>query len=82
MADNKIFAKLASDYRKPDATTVFSPREYEGVVWNLPVGDLLYVGRATEEKLAELNIFTIGHLAHADRARPGEKAGEMGRLPA
>lgn len=78
VADNKIFAKLASDYRKPDATTVFSPREYEGVVWNLPVGDLLYVGRATEEKLAELNIFAIGHLAHADRARLVKKLGKWG----
>lgn len=77
VANNKIFAKLASDYRKPDATTVFSPQNYAAVN-ALPVGALLYVGRATEEKLAKLNLFTIGHLACADRARLVEKLGKWG----
>lgn len=45
---NKIFAKLGSDLKKPDATTEISRRAFRDIVWPLPVGDLLYVGRATK----------------------------------
>ncbi len=48
---NKIFAKLGSDIKKPDATTVISKDSYKVVAWPLPVEDLLYVGRATTRKL-------------------------------
>lgn len=60
---NKVFAKLGSDYKKPDAVTVFSPENYRGLIFPLPVRDLLYIGPATERKLRSRGIFTIGDLA-------------------
>lgn len=60
---NKIFAKLGSDLKKPDATTVISMLNYKETVWPLPVQELLYVGRATQKKLNRRNILTIGDLA-------------------
>ena len=62
---SKIFAKLGSDYKKPDAVTVISKDNYKDIVWPLPVGDLLYVGRATKRKLNNIAINTIGDLAVA-----------------
>ena len=62
---NKIFAKLGSDYKKPDAVTVFTPENYRDKVWPLPASDLLGVGRATERKLALRGIHTIGDIAAA-----------------
>ncbi len=61
---NKIFAKLGSDYKKPDAVTVITKDNYKDIVWKLKASDLLYVGRATERKLHKLGIFTIGDLAN------------------
>ena len=63
---NKIFAKLGSDYKKPDATTVITRENMEQIVYPLPVSDLLYVGRATKEKLYTLGIRTIGDCARFD----------------
>lgn len=63
---NKIFAKLGSDYKKPDAVTVFRRDNWREKIAPLPVGDLLYVGRATERKLRKYGIHTIGELAEAD----------------
>lgn len=63
---NKIFAKLGSDLKKPDATTVISRENYRDVVWSLPVKELLYVGRATNIKLNKHLIRTIGDLATSD----------------
>jgi DNA polymerase-4 len=60
---NKIFAKLGSDIKKPDATTVISEDNYKAVAWPLPVDELLYVGRATRQKLQRIGICTIGELA-------------------
>ena len=64
---NKVFAKLGSDLRKPDATTAISPRDFREKIWPLPVQTLLYVGRATQNKLQRYGIRTIGELARADR---------------
>lgn len=61
---NKIFAKLGSDYKKPDATTEITRDNYRSVAWSLPVSDLLYVGPATTRKLAGYGIRTIGDLAN------------------
>ena len=61
---NKIFAKLGSDIKKPDAVTVISPENYKEVVWRLPVEDLLFVGKATKKKFSSLSIKTIGDLAN------------------
>lgn len=63
---SKIFAKLGSDMKKPDAVTVVSRENYKDTAWKLPVSDLLYVGPATTRKLATYNIHTIGDLANAD----------------
>ena len=65
---NKVFTKLGSDYKKPDATTVITRENYRQVVWALPVGDLLYVGPATAKKLGRYGIRTIGALARASPA--------------
>lgn len=63
---NKVFAKLGSDYKKPDAVTVFTRENFRDLVWPLPVSDLLYVGRATTKKLMDRGVCTIGELANAD----------------
>ena len=60
---NKIFAKLGSDMKKPDAVTVITKENFRDKVWPLPASDLLYVGRATTRKLAKYNVHTIGELA-------------------
>ncbi len=63
---NKVFAKLGSDLKKPDATTVISPENYKELVWSLPVTDLLFVGRATAKKLDSIGVRSIGQLAACD----------------
>lgn len=64
---NKIFAKLGSDIKKPDATTVITKENFRDIVWPLPVGELLYVGRSTRNKLQNRAIATIGDLANRDQ---------------
>ena len=66
MSFNKIFAKLGSDMKKPDAVTVIPADSFREKVWPLPVGDLLFVGPATRRKLADMNVRTIGDLARFD----------------
>ncbi|HEY8423153.1 MAG TPA: DNA polymerase IV [Clostridia bacterium] len=63
---NKIYAKLGSDMKKPDAITVITKENYKQKVFPLSVDNLLYVGKATKAKLAKLNIRTIGDLAECD----------------
>lgn len=63
---NKTFAKLGSDYKKPDATTVIDRKSYKDILFPLPVGDMMYIGRHTVPKLKMLGINTIGDLANAD----------------
>lgn len=60
---NKAFAKLGSDYRKPDAVTVIDKQGYRQMIWPLPASELLYVGPATTKKLEGMGIRTIGELA-------------------
>ncbi len=62
---NKIFAKLGSDIKKPDAITQISKQNYRNVVWPLPAQELLYVGRATRRKLNAYGIMTIGDIANS-----------------
>lgn len=63
---NKVFAKLASDLKKPDATTVIPRSQMESLVWPLDITSLLYVGKVTAQKLRSLNINTIGDIARTD----------------
>lgn len=62
---NKIFAKLGSDMKKPDAITCISESDFKEKVWPLPASELIYVGRATTKKLAIYGIRTIGDIASA-----------------
>ena len=75
---NKIFAKLGSDYKKPDATTVITVDNFRRLVWPLPVTDLLYVGRAAARVLAQYGVTTIGDLAAFDRLALTELLGKQG----
>lgn len=60
---NKIFAKLGSDMKKPDAVTVIPEDSFREKIWDLPASDMLGVGRATSKKLSGYGIHTIGELA-------------------
>lgn len=66
VSSNKLLAKMAGDFRKPDLVHTLFPDEISVKMWPLPVSDLFYVGRATNKKLLNLGITTIGQLAHAD----------------
>ena len=61
---NRIFAKLGSDMKKPDATTVIDSAHFQETIWPLPASDLLYVGKATARKLAGYGIHTIGAVSY------------------
>ena len=74
----RVFAKLGSDYKKPDATTVLDREHYRAVAYPLPVSALLFAGRKSTEALRRLGIVTIGDLAAADRKLVAARLGEMG----
>lgn len=75
---NKIFAKLGSDYKKPDAITTMGQDEYRQKAWPLPASDLLYVGRSTQKKLARIGIRSIGDIALMDPEILRSLLGKMG----
>ncbi len=64
---NKIFAKMGSDYKKPDATTVISRDNYKEILWPLDIRAMFFVGKVTADKLHDFGIKTIGELARADK---------------
>ena len=79
ISSNKLLAKIAGDFEKPDKIHTLFPEEIPEKMWPLPVRDLFLVGRATEKKLRGMGIYTIGDLAAADPAmlrrrlyKPGE----------
>ena len=75
---NKTFAKMGSDYKKPDATTVISRENYRELLWPLPIGELLFVGKVGAALLQEHGIMTIGDLAEADPKALALWMGKMG----
>ena len=77
---NKIFAKFGSDYQKPDAITEITHTNYQKIVWPQPVGDLLYVGRATVRKLKQRGIETVGALAQTPSDILRGWFGKMGEI--
>jgi len=77
---NKIFAKLGSDYKKPDAVTEITRSSFRDIVHPLPVDDLLYVGRATGRKLRGMGIYTIGALAQFPCELLCERLGRIGQV--
>ncbi len=76
---NKVFAKLGSDYKKPDATTVIPPESWQSIVWPLPLGAMLFAGPAAQRILGQYGIRTIGQLAAADNALLENLLGKLGR---
>ncbi len=81
IGSNKLLAKMASDFEKPDKIHTLFQQEIAEKLWHLPVRDLFTVGRATADKLAAYRIHTIGELAQTDRSRLyaifGSKLGEQ-----
>lgn len=75
---NKVFAKLGSDYKKPDATTVIDQLNFKTKVFPLPVSDLLFVGRSTVQVLERYGIRTIGDIAKSDRKFLKQVLGKSG----
>ena len=74
----RVFAKLGSDYKKPDATTVIDRENFRTVAYPLPVSALLFAGKRTTDALAQLGVRTIGDLAAAERRLLVERLGEAG----
>lgn len=68
VSSNKLLAKMASDFKKPNLVHTLFSCEIPLKMWPLPVSDLFYVGRASSRRLALLGITTIGDLAHSDKA--------------
>jgi DNA polymerase-4 len=77
---NKVFSKLGSDYKKPDATTVIDRDNYKRIVYPLPVSDLLYVGKVATDILAKIGVRTIGQFAELDKKIVISFLGKMGEM--
>lgn len=77
---NKIFAKMGSEYKKPDATTEITRENYKRLLWPQPVENMFFVGFATAQKLRSAGIFTIGDLASASGIRLESLLGKQGPL--
>ncbi|MCI8793252.1 MAG: DNA polymerase IV [Eubacterium sp.] len=77
---NKMLAKMASDFQKPDRVHSLFPDEIREKMWPLPIRRLLFVGRSTEQKLYNLGIRTIGDLAHSDKAIICSHLGKHGAM--
>ena len=74
---NKIYAKMGSEYKKPDAVTVIDRGNYRQILWPMPVGELFMVGRSTAAALEKFGIHTIGDLAGASEAFLRQQFGKM-----
>lgn len=78
ISTNKLLAKMAGDFEKPNKVHTLYPEEIESKMWPLPVRDLFLVGAATEKKLKGLGIYTIGDLAKTDVAVLRKRLGKQG----
>ncbi len=77
---NKVFAKLASDYNKPDALTEITKENYKEIVWKLPVTELLYVGKSTANSLLKFGVSKIGELAELPFELAKRELGKNGEM--
>lgn len=77
---NKLLAKMAGDFEKPDKTHTLFPAEIPAKLWPLPVRELFMVGRATEKRLKLMGIRTIGELANTDPAFLRSRLGKQGEI--
>ncbi len=75
---NKIFAKMGSDYKKPDATTVIDRENFRKILYPMPVSNMIFVGKSAADTLYRCNIRTIGDLANASPDFLSKKLGKMG----
>ena len=75
---NKVYAKLGSDLKKPDAVSIITRENYQTVVWNLPLNAILYAGKSTQKVFAQYGIHTIRDLAVRDRETAEMIAGKSG----
>ena len=80
VANNKIFAKMGSDYKKPDATTVILGEDYKTILWPLPVSDLMFAGKASVTLLNQKGINTVGDLALQPKERITSLLGKGGEV--
>lgn len=80
VGDNKVYAKLGSDLKKPDATSAITPENYKEVAWQLPVSELLFVGPATTAKLKKYCVNTIGDLANMRDDFLQQRFGKVGQV--
>ena len=78
ISSNKLLAKMAGDFEKPNKVHTLFPEEMEEKFWPLPVRELFLVGAATERKLKKMGIYTIGELAHADEKILKQRLGKHG----
>ena len=78
ISSNKLLAKMAGDFEKPNKVHTLFPEEIPDKFWPLPVRDLFLVGSATERKLKMMGICTIGDLAHADCTLLRKRLGKHG----
>lgn len=77
---NKIFAKMGSDYNKPDGTTVITRENYKYILWTMSVRDMFFVGSSTADKLNKVGIYTIGDLARSDKVMLTSLLGKHGSM--
>lgn len=77
---NKIFAKMGSDYKKPDATTVISRNNYKKLLWPMDIAEMFFVGSSTSSKLKRTGIMTIGDLANTNKAVLQGLLGKQGAM--
>ena len=76
----KVFAKMGSDYRKPDATTLITRENYKDILWPLPVSDLYMAGKSAVATMQKKFITTIGDLARQDPDSMRSLLGKHGDL--
>ena len=76
---NKIFAKMGSEYKKPDATTLITRENYKQLLWPMPARDMFFVGKATAQKLSAVGINTIGDIAATNPDILDKMLGKQGR---
>ena len=75
---NKVFAKLGSDLKKPDAVSEIPPDRFREIVWGLSAREMIGVGDSTAQRLESMGVYTIGQLARFDRKLLGKKLGKHG----
>lgn len=80
ISSNRLLAKMASDFEKPDKIHTLFPDEIDKKMWHLPAGGLFGVGKSTAKTLNNMGFYTIGDVAAADRALLVSKLGKMGDM--